>query len=368
MAGTIKTPVSAWAFPLLAIVLFGLSAAAGSATDPLGSPLSLALAVALIPILFGAVFAAVHHAEIIAHRTGEPYGTLVLTAAVTVIEVALIASVMMSDDANPALARDTVFAVVMIVCNGLVGLCVLVGGVRHGEQDFRTKGAASYLSVLIAMAVLALVLPNYTRTTPGPVYSNMQLVFVSVVTLALYAAFLYIQTVRHRDYFIVFGDEETSEHSAPISNRTLGISFALLLASLVGVILLSKKFSVVVEIAVAKAGAPFAVVGVIVALLILLPEGVAAVKSARKDELQKSVNLALGSSLATIGLTMPAVAVMSILFDKPLTLGLGASETTLLAVTIMLSMLTFGSGRTNILFGVVHLVVFATFVFLTFAP
>ncbi|WP_425329963.1 calcium:proton antiporter [Terrirubrum flagellatum] len=357
-------PWSAWVFPLLAFILFGVASVAGSE-----GALRVALSIILFPVLMGTVFAAVHHAELIAHRTGEPYGTLVLTGAVTIIEVALIASIMLSSDSSPTLARDTVFAVVMIVCNGLVGLCVVVGGLRYGEQGFRTKGAASYLTVLIAMAALTMVLPNFTRTTPGPVYSSSQLIFVSVVTLVLYGAFLYIQTVRHRDYFIIFGDQaEDGEHESAVSDRTALISVALLVAALVGVILLAKKFATVVEAAVAAAGAPYAVVGVIVALLILLPEGVAAIRAAKRDELQKSVNLALGSSLATIGLTVPAVAMMSILLKKPLTLGLDSSDSVLLTVTILISMLTFGAGRTNILFGVVHLVMFATYVFLTFVP
>lgn len=356
-------PASTWAFPLAGFALFGAASMVGS-----GGAVSNALAILLFPILMGTVFAAVHHAEVVAHRTGEPYGTLILTAAVTVIEVALIMSIMLSSDSSPTLARDTVFSVAMIVCNGIVGLCIMVGGVRYGEQGFRTKGAASYLTVLIAMATLTMVLPNFTSTTSGPTYSISQLVFVAAVTLVLYAAFLYIQTVRHRDYFIIFGDERENDESHLPSDRATMLSLSLLVAALIVVILLAKKFAVVVEAGVAAAGAPYAVVGVIVAALILLPEGVAAVKAARKDELQKSVNLALGSSLATIGLTVPAVALASILLNKPLTLGLDSRDTVLLAVTILISMLTFGAGRTNILFGVVHLVMFATFVFLTFVP
>ena len=244
-------------------------------------------------MLCGAVFAAVYHAEIIAHRTGEPYGTLVLTIAVTVIEVALIISVMLSGDGNPTLARDTVYAVVMIICTGLVGLRILIGGLHHGEQGFRVTGASAYLT---------LVLPNYTSTIPGPVYSASQLAFVSTVTLALYGVFLYIQTVRHRDHFIELrSGEKVGEMDHLPSDRDVSFSFILLLLALTGVILLAKKFAAVVEAGTSAIGAPEAVVGVIVALLILLPEGLAAVQAARQDELQKSLNLALGSSLATIG-------------------------------------------------------------------
>ena len=367
MSAQVKLPRSTWLFPVAALILFAVATAAGMTSVFVPNALGLGLAAALILILFGTVFAAVHHAEIIAHRTGEPYGTLILTAAVTVIEVALIASVMLSNDASPMLARDTVYAVIMIVCNGLVGLCILVGGLRHGEQGFRTRGATSYLLVLVTMAVLTLVLPEHTRTTPGPVYSTAQLIFVSVVTLVLYAAFLYIQTVRHRDYFIVAGDKDEQAH-AQVSDREMWLSLFWLIVALAGVILLSKKFSLVVEAGVVAANMPRAIIGIIVAAVILLPEGLAAVQAAKRDELQKSVNLALGSSLATIGMTMPAVGAMSLLFNKPLVLGVSAADQILLALTFFASLLTFGAGRTNILSGVVHLVIFAAFVFLAMVP
>ncbi|MGL4810473.1 MAG: calcium:proton antiporter [Beijerinckiaceae bacterium] len=367
MAQSGKIPITTWLFPIAALVLFGVATLAGFTQSFSPTPVGFVLALMLIPVLFGTVFAAVHHAEIIAHRTGEPYGTLILTAAVTVIEVALIASVMLSNDASPMLARDTVYAVIMIVCNGLVGLCILVGGVRHGEQGFRTRGAASYLLVLAPMAVLTLILPSHTQAEPGPVYSASQLVFVSVISLALYAAFLYIQTVRHRDYFIVIGDKDETAHPQ-VSDRELWLGLFWLVVALAGVILLSKKFSLVIEAGVVSAGMPRAVIGIIVALVILLPEGVAAVLAARRDQLQKSVNLALGSSLATIGMTMPAVGAMSLIFNKPLILGISAADQILLAVTLLVSLITFGGGRTNILAGVAHLVLFATFVFLAMVP
>jgi len=331
-------PAATWIAPLLALAFYAAASlfGAGHGFDP--SPIGIALAVLLIPVLGGAVFAAVHHAEIIAHRTGEPYGTLVLTVAVTVIEVALIASVMLSEGGSPTLARDTVYAVVMIICTGVVGLCLFIGGLHHGEQSFRVTGASAYLAVLIALSTLTLLLPNYTSTVPGPVYSASQLAFVSTVTLALYAVFLYIQTVRHRDYFV---EKSANDGGHLPSNRDVALSFILLLLSLVGVI---------------------------VALLILLPECVAAVQSARRDELQKSINLALGSSLATIGMTVPAVAAMSIMLGQQLVLGLDGKAILLLNVTLLISVLTFGTGRTNILHGFIHLVIFGTFLFLTFVP
>jgi Ca2+:H+ antiporter len=358
-------PKSAWIFPALAVVLFAIGTGLGLTFTPTVG--GLLYAAVLLSILFGTVFAAVHHAEVIAERIGEPYGTLLLTLAVTIIEVALIATIMLGDKPVPALARDTVFAVVMIVCNGLVGLCIFIGGLRFREQDFQVSGANLYLSVLFVMATITLIMPNYTLTAPGPIYSAAQLGFVSVVTLLLYGVFLYTQTIRHRDYFINEASGDSADGSQ-MSNRMLAISIALLLASLLAVVLLAKKFSLVVDIAIASVGAPPAFAGVLVALLILLPEGVAAVTAARRNDLQKSINLALGSSLATIGLTVPAVAVAAYALDKQLVLGLNAQEMVLLVLTFVLSMLTFGTGRTNILFGLVHMVVFAVFLFMVFVP
>jgi len=358
-------PRSAWIFPALSVLLFAGVTASGFTFTP--SAAGLVFATVLLVILFGTVFAAVHHAEVIAQRIGEPYGTLLLTLAVTLIEVALIATIMLGEKAVPTLARDTVFAVVMIVCNGLVGICILVGGLRYREQDVQVTGSSLYLSVLFVLATITLIMPNYTLTTPGPIYSAGQLGFVSVVTVILYGVFLYTQTIRHRSYFMGKGND-SGDGEAAISNRMLALSIVLLLVSLLAVVLLAKKFSLVVDVATALIGAPPAFAGVLVALLILLPESVAAVAAARKNDLQKSINLALGSSLATIGLTIPAVAVAAYALDKQLVLGLNAQEMVLLVLTFMLSMLTFGTGRTNILFGLVHLVVFAVFVFLVFVP
>src|SRR5450759_2721498 len=358
-------PRSAWIFPALSVLFFAGATALGTTCTP--SAAGLVFAAALLVILFGTVFAAVHHAEVIAERIGEPYGTLLLTLSVTVIEVALIASIMLGDKPVPALARDTVFAVVMIVCNGLVGICILAGGLRYREQDVQVSGSGLYLSVLIVLATITLIMPNYSQTAPGPVYSAGQLGFVSVVTVLLYGVFLYTQTIRHRDYFI--GESAGfADDGILTSNRMLGLSIALLLVSLLAVVLLAKKFSLVVDFATTWIGAPPAFAGVLVALLILLPESVAAVAAARNNDLQKSINLALGSSVATIGLTIPAVAVAAYMLDKQLVLGLNAQEMVLLVLTFVLSMLTFGTGRTNILFGLVHMVVFAVFVFMVFVP
>jgi Ca2+:H+ antiporter len=358
-------PRSSWIFPALAALLFVAVTATGYVFAP--SAAGLLFAAGLLVVLFGTVFAAVHHAEVIAERIGEPFGTLLLTLSVTIIEVALIATIMLGAKAVPTLARDTVFAVVMIVCNGLVGVCILVGGLRYREQGFQIAGANVYLSVLVVLATITLVLPNYTLTTPGPFYSEAQLGFVSVMTIILYGVFLYTQTILHRDYFV----RETEGASADAghgSAASLLPSIGLLLISLLAVVLLAKKFSLVVDAGAAAIGAPPAFAGIVVALLILLPESVAALAAARKNDLQKSINLALGSSLATIGLTIPAVAIAAYALDKTLILGLDDREIVLLLLTFLLSMLTFGTGRTNILFGLLHMVVFVVFVFLVFLP
>src|SRR5260221_6906935 len=319
-------PKSSWIFPASAVALFAVPTGVGLNFTPTAG--GLLFAALLLTILFGTVFAAVHHSEVIAERIGEPYGTLLLTLSVTITEVALIATIMLGDKEVPALARDTVFAVVMIVCNGLVGICIFIGGLRYREQDFQVTGSNLYLSVLFVLATITLIMPNYTLTTPGPIYSAAQLGFVSVVTVILYGVFLYTQTIRHRDYFISDA-AGAGDDGAPMSNRMLALSNALLLVSLLAVVLLAKNFSLVVDVVTAQIGAPPAFAGVLVALLILLPEGVAAIAAARKNDLQKSINLALGSSVATIGLTIPAVAVAAYALDKQLVLGLNPQEVVL---------------------------------------
>ncbi|XUW92590.1 ionic transporter y4hA [Burkholderia sp. M6-3] len=318
--------------------------------------------------LCAAVFTAVHHAEVVAHRVGEPFGTLVLAVAVTVIEVALIVSVMLTSGPEKAdLARDTVFAAVMIVCNGIVGLCLLVGGIRHREQDFQSRGAAAALAVLASLSVLTLVMPNYTTTSAGPMLSPSQLAFAGVSSLVLYGVFVFVQTVRHRDYFLAdVSDEDV--HAAPPSAGLALTSGGLLVVCLVAVVLLAKLLSPVVETAVQNAGAPAAVVGIIIAALVLLPEGLAAVRAARADRLQNSLNLALGSALASIGLTIPTVAAVFLTTGQPLVLGLDGKETVLLVLTLIVGTLTLSTGRTTILQGAVHLSLFAAYLFLSFAP
>ena len=320
--------------------------------------------------MMACVLAAVHHAEVIAHRLGGPYGTLVLAVAVTTIEVALIVSLMLSGGPfTTALARDTVFAAVMIILNGIVGLCLLAGGSRHGEQSFGLLGVSASLATLAAISVLTLVLPNYTTTVPGPFYSMSQLGFIAVVSIALYGTFVLVQTVRHRDYFLP-DESVTNEkvHAAPPPNRTALISAALLMVCLAAVVLLAKALAPIIESAVARVGAPKALVGVIIAAAVLLPEGLAALRAARANRLQTSLNLALGSALASIGLTIPVVAIVSIATGLTLTLGLDAKSCVLLLLSLVVATLSLGTGRTTVLQGVVHLVIFAAYLFTTIIP
>ncbi|AOZ02863.1 ionic transporter y4hA [Cupriavidus sp. USMAHM13] len=352
-AWTIWAPLGAWA------VLGAHTALPGQAWLLWIAALALA----------GAVFSAVHHAEVVAHRVGEPFGTLVLAIAVTVIEVSLIVSVMLSSGPEKAaLARDTVFAAVMILCNGIVGLCLFVGGLRHREQAFKAPGATAALAVLAALMTLTMVLPNYTSTVPGPVLSPPQLAFSGIIALVLYCVFVFVQTLRHRDYFLIAGVSDETVHAPPPPVRVALSSLALLMVCLVAVVGLAKVLSPVVESAVARAGAPAAVVGIIIAAMVLLPEGLAALRAAQADRLQTSMNLALGSALASIGLTIPTVAAVFIVVGQPLTLGLGPKEMVLLALTVVVSTLTLGLGRTTILQGVVHLAIFAAYLFLSIIP
>ncbi|HEY1906984.1 MAG TPA: hypothetical protein VGG91_13140 [Myxococcaceae bacterium] len=348
-------------FPLLAAALLGLAA-----LFPGNVLLLIVSGVALV----GAVLAAVHHAELVALKVGEPLGTLVLALAVTVIETSLILSLMLAGGSDKAvLARDTVYAAVMIICNGVIGLCILVGGIRHREQSFRIEGASPAYAALVALATMALVLPNFTTNAPGPVYSPIQLDFAGLESLVLWGVFVFVQTVRHRDYFLgpEGGGGEGGHHARPTALAAWK-SLGLLLVSLVGVVGLAKVLSPSIEAGVRAMGAPEAVVGIAIALLVLLPETVAAVRSAAANRLQTSMNLALGSALATIGLTIPAVVVASQLFHLPVVLGLPPKDMVLLFLTFLVGGMTLSSGRTSIMQGAVQLVVFATFLFLSVVP
>ncbi|MFJ6795249.1 calcium:proton antiporter [Streptomyces sp. NPDC091268] len=343
-------------------------------------------AVALVALcLAGAVLAAVHHAEVVAHRVGEPFGSLVLAVAVTVIEVALIVTLMADGgDKTSSLARDTVFAAVMITCNGIVGLSLLVGALRNRVAVFNAEGSGAALATVATLAVLSLVLPTFTTSKPGPEFSTAQLAFAAGASLALYGLFIAVQTVRHRDYFLPVDTSrrraeaaraaaaaaagEEDEHAAPPTARAALISLGLLLVALVAVVGNAKAVSPTIERGVAGAGLPHAVVGVIIALLVLAPETLAAVRAARRDRVQTSLNLAYGSAIASIGLTIPAIALASVWLSGPLLLGLDPLHMVLLALTVVVSALTIVPGRATLLQGGVHLVLLAAYLFLAVSP
>ena len=319
--------------------------------------------------LIATVLVAVHHAEVIALRVGEPFGTLVLALAVTVIEVSLIVSMMLSSGAAAsALARDTVFATVMIICNGVVGLSLLVGAWRHRVLAFRVEGTTPALAVLATLTTLTLVLPTFTSSTPGPTFSSTQLIFAGIVSLLLYAVFVFVQTVRHRDYFLPEESDADDLHAAPPTTGVALASLGLLFISLVAVVGLAKVLAPSIEVAVDNAGMPHAVVGIAIALMVLLPETWAALRAAMRNRMQISLNLALGSALATIGLTIPAVAVTAIVLGLPLDLGLPAKEMAMLALSLFLTSMTLAGGRATVLQGAVHLVLFAVYIFLAMVP
>ncbi|MGW2795617.1 calcium:proton antiporter [Streptomyces sp. NPDC001269] len=324
-------------------------------------------------ILAGSVLAAVHHAEVIAHRVGEPFGSLVLAIAVTVIEVALIVTLMADGGAKSAtLARDTVFAAVMITCNGVVGASLLVASLRHRIAVFNPEGTGAALATVATLATLSLVLPGFTTSKPGPQFSPAQLTFAALSSLILYGLFVTTQTVRHRDYFLPITRQgeviRADEHADAPSARAAALSLGLLTLALIGVVGLAKGVSPAIESGVAAAGTPQSVVGVVIALLVLLPETIAALRSARRDRVQTSLNLALGSAMASIGLTIPAVALASVWLSGPLLLGLGPLHMVLLALTVVVSSLTVVPGRATPLQGGVHLVLFGAYLELAVSP
>jgi Ca2+:H+ antiporter len=354
-------PLWTWLVPVLALGCLGAALVFGA---------GLGLIVICSIALTSAVFVAVHHAEVVAHRVGEPFGTLVLALAVTAIEAALILSMMMAGGADMAvLPRDAIYAAVMIICTGVVGLCLLVGGLAHREQTFRVEGAGAGLAALMVLVGLTLVLPTFTTTTPAGTYNTPQLAFAALASVALYAIFVFVQTVRHRDYFIPEANASDPEaHALPPTKGQAWASFGLLLLSLVAVVGLAKVLSPSIERAVEAANAPRAVVGIVIAALVLLPETWAAVRAARANRLQTSMNLAVGSALACIGLTIPVVVLAAILFDLPLVLGLSPKEIALLTITLLVSTVTLGTGRTYVMQGAVHLVLFVAYLFLAFVP
>ncbi|HET8958910.1 ionic transporter y4hA, partial [Nocardioides sp.] len=339
-------------------------------------PVLVLVAVALV----GAVVCAVHHAEVVAHKVGEPFGSLILAVAVTVIEVGLIVMLMTSGGQGASTyARDTVFAAVMITLNGIVGLSLLVGGLKHHLVSFNAAGTGSAVTTVITLAGLTMVLPSFTTSAHGRQYSPSQLAFAAVASLALYAAFVFTQTIRHRDFFLPVSSDDQGRvtglldldhdgHADPPEAREAWISLGLLLVSLVSVVGLAKLLSPTIQQVVQDLGFPYAVVGVVIALLVLAPESIAAVRNAARDRVQTSLNLAYGSAMASIGLTVPTIAVAMIWLPGPLELGLEPTHIVLLAITIAVTAFTVVQGRVYALQGFVHLVLLAAFLFLSVQP
>ncbi|MEU7882905.1 calcium:proton antiporter [Microbispora bryophytorum] len=365
------------------ILLFRRLATTWTALVPILSVAVLALAwgrtipvaVVVIAALFlaGSVLAAVHHAEVIAHRVGEPFGSLLLAVAVTVIEVALIISLTTSGGpAASSLARDTVFAAVMITCNGIVGLSLLVAALRRRVAVFNAEGTGGALTTVATLSTLSLVLPTFTTSSPGPAFAPAQLAFAALASIALYGLFVLTQTLRHRDYFLPVEPAgqgaDAAEHAAPPTTRAAVVSLTLLLGALVAVVGLAKVESPAIEAAVRAASLPQSAVGVVIALLVLLPETLAAVRAARRARVQVSLNLAFGSAMASIGLTIPTIAAASLWLKGPLLLGLGPTHIVLLGLTVVVATLTVVPGRATLLQAGVHLTLLAAFLLLAVSP
>ena len=341
--------------------------------EQLGNPIWFAgISLWLFSVILFAAIGAVRHAEVLAGKLGEPYGTLILTIAVTTIEVTMIANIILSGDNNPGFARDTMFAVVMIVLNGLIGLSLLLGALRFHEQQYNLQGANSYLVVIIPLAGFGLVLPDFTTSTPDQSFSDFQATFLVLMSLGLYMAFLLIQTKLHKNYFSISGeldtpiDGEGKVAKPPVYSMTSHV--LLLIGYLVTVILLAEQIAAPIDYSIESLGAPMALGGFLVAALILAPEAMSAIRAALQNNLQRAVNILLGSVLATISLTIPAVLIISYISNKHTILGLPSSETVLLVVTLMVSMTTFSSARTNILHGGVHFLLFLAYIMLIFQP
>ena len=321
----------------------------------------------LFAIILWSAILVVRHASCLAIKLGEPYGTLILTLSAIAIEVATIATAMLHGANNPTLARDSMFAVVMIALGGLLGLSLLLGGVRYREQHYNLQGVNSYLNVIMALAVLGLILPTFTVSTRGPTFSTPQQIFLAVVSLLIYGIFLLIQTVRHRQHFIESKDSRAGSHT-PAQVRSIGFHSLMLVLCLLVVVLLAEKFAIPLDNCIERLGMPQAFGGAIIAALVLTPEGLGAIAAAVQNHLQRSVNILLGSVLATIGLTIPAVVLVGLITRRSVTLGVENGNIPLLALTLGVSVVTFTSGKTNVLQGCIHLLLFAVFLLLIFCP
>lgn len=358
-----------YALPLGSLVLALVFGFAGFSIDQWPLSVRVLVLALLTAVIFATVFVVLHHAEAIARRLGEPYGTLLLTLAVTAIEASVILSMMLHGENNPTLARESVFSTVMIVCAGVTGVCLTLGGLRHRYQDINRQGTSSYLAVIMALSVLTLVLPDYTLTAPRGTFSVPQLAFVSLLSVLLYGAFLFTQTVRHRDDFseALLRDVQHSEEHIGTQQSTHTV---LLLVGLSGIVLLTEQVGGSIEDGLAhlEVAHADAIVGFFIATLVLMPETVSAIRAALNNELQRGLNIALGSACATIGLTIPVIGAASLITGRSLTLGLEPGDTVLLVLALSVAVVSFGTGRTTMLTGLVHLVVFVAFLVLVFVP
>ncbi|WP_336957983.1 calcium:proton antiporter [Sphingobium aquiterrae] len=374
MSSPIPRLALSWATVAL-FLLFGKSMLAGAASPAMGA----ALFAWLLGVILWSAFGVVHEAEELAERLGEPYGTLVLTLAIVIIEVALIAAVMLGGSAVPTLGRDTMFAVLMIVLNGVVGLGLLIGGVRHHQQRFNLQGASAYLAVIIPLTVIALVLPNFTTSTRGGTLSPFQAGAFSLFTVALYGLFLWLQTGRHSGFFqavdhgardgavVVEADASPLPH-ADAASGTTGRHFMLLLANILPIVILSKSLARLLDLGIAALGAPSAMGGIVIAMIVFTPEGISALRAVAANQLTRAINLCLGAATSTLGLTVPAVLLIGLLAGQPVVLGLSSANMVLLSVTLILNTLTFSGARTTMLEGAVHLSLFFVFLVLVFSP
>ncbi len=361
----------AWA-SVAAFLLFG-----DSLLGQLGAPLPSLLVFAwLLGVIIWSAFGVVHEAEDLAHRLGEPYGTLILTLSIVIIEVALVGAVMLGAKGAPTLGRDTMFAVLMIVLNGVVGIGLLIGGLRHFQQRYNLKGASSYLAVIIPLTVIPLFLPNFTTSTPDGTLTPFQAVAFSVFTVALYGAFLALQTGRHSMFFRepdedgkpVITVDADGEPASPSSMREVLPHVGLLLANILPIVILSKGLAAVLDFGIAKLGAPAALGGILIAMVVFTPECIAALRAITSNQLQRAINLCLGAAASTLGMTVPAVLLIGVFTGQPVVLGLSATNMVIAAMTLLLSTLTFTGTRTTMLEGAVHLAVFFVFLVLVFSP
>jgi Ca2+:H+ antiporter len=358
-------------------LIFGISTAAiflgtgNRLVEIIAHPVALILVFLwLFAVILWSAVSVVRHADCLGIKWGEPYGTLVLTLAAISVEVVMISAAMLHGQNNPTLGRDAIFSVVMIALNGFVGLVLLLGGLRHGEQYYNLEGVNSYLNVIMTLAVLGLVLPNFTTTTAGPTFSTEQQIFLVVVSISLYGIFLLIQTMRHRGYFMESERAIVAPNSVdhPLHVQSTAFHAPMLVLYLIVVILLAEKFAIPLDNSIEKFGMPQEFGGAIIAALVLTPEGIGAIRADLRNQLQRSINLLFGSVLATIGLTIPAVLTISLITKRPVTLGVQGGNLPLLLLTLAVSVVTFTSRKTNILQGCVHLLLFAVFLLLIFAP